>query len=869
MMQAKVKDFLSSRGIRRMLWVALILSFSLAAWNELTSYTASDKAMYLRISIKTPESAPEFRVGTLFYDTGQGYNAKEMHLVYIPRSDQFQDLKLGLPVLKTIHHLRFDPPSTKTGEIVINRIELIKYSKWFSQRLDLKHVRPLQQIKQFSLDGGEVRFRIDEPGTDPQIDLGIDGPISVDRFQFMWMMFSDILLEGAGIFVICVFLIFVWSCFTDKTNATLVVLALLAAGWLLHQEIQELRKGAVSASVKVSMISDTSGSARLYYDRGRGLNEADSEETEILKGEDIHNDDAFIIYTFKIRERFFRLRFDPLNGEGTIRIRKIEITDPSGKVVHTVPHDDLRPISDIKTIEKRGEDLVVVMNKNAKDPQINILNVENVSQNLAPTFSLQVFLLRILISWSLIGFCLLVGIITRKKYGRIISRSMDGSFFQQKLHLCYLGCALALVLAMAMISNLQANPDEMGHDICAAYYVKNWLPPAIDDEAVLKTFSGHGVSYLFRVDIVYFLAGKASILMSGMTEYPHLNLRLFNVLLFGLLVIIAIRRTPISLIFVLGLVATPQLWYVFSYFNGDAFAACIAFLLAAQVMNDDSLSGRYLNGSALQSRLSGGLLLGILIGLMLLSKANYYVYLVFIAFILVLRLFFDSDLRLTDRWPLQMKKGLLIGGIALCISLPIFCYDQYVNDFQKGEKIGQFVEKNALYPFKPSTAKNKPAETHSSIYLRDKGLKLRNLFLENDEWRQMSFKSFFGVYSYMTLYSSWYHYKMISLLLAGMTLFLIFYSAYHSLSFQDTLILLSVLFFSLLTIGQSVYFSWTADYQPQGRYLFPIIPIVLVGLSRLPDIIKQRFVPCFSLCFFLLSLSSFVFTALLSIHKMD
>ena len=81
--------------------------------------------------------------------------------------------------------------------------------------------------------------------------------------------------------------------------------------------------------------------------------------------------------------------------------------------------------------------------------------------------------------------------------------------------------------------------------------------------------------------------------------------------------------------------------------------------------------------------------------------------------------------------------------------------------------------------------------------------------------------------------------------------------------------LLLALFFSFLVIGASVYFSWVADYEPQGRYLFPIIPILLVGTARLPEWIRKRFIPCFSFCLFLFSVSSFVFAALPYLPKVS
>lgn len=846
-----------------MLWAALVLSALLSTYNALMTYI-DEMAVHLRISMKTPES----QSGVLFYDIGKGYHQDHLSSAYIPGDGRFHEISFRLPILKNIYHLRFDPPSVKTGEIAINRMELIDHYGRLLQRFDLGRLQPITQIKQFTFQDGEVRFGIDEPATDPQLDLGLDRPIPIDRFQFIRMLLSGILIDWIGIFVICVLLIFVWSAFSDKTAATLIVLALFAAGWFFHQEIVETRKGAVSSFFKVSMMSDVRGTAKLYYDRGQGLNEADVIELDVYKESDIAADDFFRDYTFKIPGRFFQLRFDPLVNEGTVTIRKIEVADQSGKVLE-IPFDDLKPKNDIKTFEKRGKELVVVMNKNATDPQIEILHAERFSPEPTKTFPLRAFLIRIFIGWSVIGFCLFAGIVIWKKFGQNIIRFIDGSCFQRQMHLFYLGSVLALVLAMAMVSTPHGNPDELGHVKCADYYVNAWLPPAVDSPAALKTISGYGVSYLFGMEIVYLLAGKAAVLFSYVIRDFYLMLRMFNFLLFTFLIMMAIRRTQNPLLFVLGLVATPQVWYIFSYFNGDAFPLFVALFIAAQVMYSDSLSGQYLSSPTLWRHMSGGVLLGILVGIMLLSKMNYYVYLAFIALVVLFRLFVESGLRTTDRWFLQSKKVLFIAVIALSVYLPYFTYDQYINDFQKDKKIGEVVEKHALPMFKASTVKNNPSESYRGLALRDKGIKFRELFLEWDEWQLMSFKSLFGVYGYMNLYSKSYHFKTLFVLLAGGFLFIVFYLAYHSLPFKDTLVLFMVLLFSSLAIGQSMYFSWTADYEPQGRYLFPLIPMVLVGLTRLPDILQRRFVPCFNVCLFLLSLYSFTFTALLYIPKVD
>jgi hypothetical protein len=204
--------------------------------------------------------------------------------------------------------------------------------------------------------------------------------------------------------------------------------------------------------------------------------------------------------------------------------------------------------------------------------------------------------------------------------------------------------------------------------------------------------------------------------------------------------------------------------------------------------------------------------------------------------------------------------------MALCIYLPPVVYDQYINDFKKDEKISQFVDKHAAYKFKASTVINAPDDSYPGMSLILKGVSWQELFLEKSYWRKLSFLSFFGVYGYMSLYADSSYYEMLSIFLFGMLLFIYFYAAY-TMTPKDGIVLCITMLFILLAIGQSTHVSWTADFEPQGRYLFPIIPIVLVGLSRLTQGFQKRIIPCFSVILFLFSVTSFALYALLYIPK--
>jgi uncharacterized membrane protein len=75
------------------------------------------------------------------------------------------------------------------------------------------------------------------------------------------------------------------------------------------------------------------------------------------------------------------------------------------------------------------------------------------------------------------------------------------------------------------------------------------------------------------------------------------------------------------------LLLAPQIWYIFSYFNGDAFPLFLATLIGYQTAVPDSLFNRYLDAPGLVRRVPGLLFVAVLIALLALSKKNYYAFL--------------------------------------------------------------------------------------------------------------------------------------------------------------------------------------------------------------------------------------------------
>jgi hypothetical protein len=853
------KVFLSDKKIRRLLWAALFLAIVISGWNALI-LSAREMSVFIRVSMKSPESGR----AALYYDVGRQFNSRHVSTSPVYGDEKFHDLKLKIPFLKRFYNLRFDPPSISGGEIIINKVDIVDRDGRILYNFDLSRLKPAYQIKKFDFINSNIHFSMDKKANDPQIRILVDRPIKFDRLQLLARMLTQQVIPEFFVlffvlFLVCVLLIYVWSRWTDPVIATLVVLAIIISGWMLYDDSN-------SAYFRLSMKTAVKGdAAELFYDQGYGLSGGDSVLARI------QGDDLFHDYTFKIPRDVGYLRFDPLTSAGTVLINKMEITDRFGNVLKSfTPHQmspELSPANQIKAFEFLDEGLKVTTEVKADDPQINVLlDEEWIQQSHTPPFLLSVK--KTLREWSLTFMLLIVSIVIWKRYKERICRFIDGSFFQEKLPVIYLGCALGLILAMAFISGLDVHPDEMGHANSTSYYSNSWLPPSVDDPKVLKTISGFGVSYLFQPEMVYLLSGKVALLLSGLVNDNYLRLRLFNVMLFLVLVLIVARKIRSFPLLVLALVLSPQIWYIFSYFNGDGFAFFIALLLALQFTYPDSLTCQYLNSTTLWDKWFGGVLFGILVGSLLLSKMNYYLYIAFIMFMIAWNFISERGFAQWGENRLQIKKWALVACVALCVYLPPVVYDQYINDFNKDEKIVNFMEKHADYPYKPSTIKNAPDNTYPGLNLRSKGVSWQEIFLEKSHWRNLSFLSFFGLYGYMNLYADSHYYDILSMFLFGMILFIYFYAA-CTINLKDGIVLCLVFMFLLLAIGQSVYVSWAGDFEPQGRYLFPMIPIALVGLSRLPIFFKERIIPCFNLILFLFSLTSFVFYALLFIPKIS
>jgi len=534
-----------------------------------------------------------------------------------------------------------------------------------------------------------------------------------------------------------------------------------------------------------------------------------------------------------------RIRVDPHKYIGGSSIEKIRIEQKGIKPIHFNSRDGFYPFKELNHIaeyhlEKNG----LVVRSNGKDPF------------LAGDLTIEKVAFPWLLEFFRFGLICLVIIITYSAMNHLNAKLGYVPIF--------MAVVLTLILIMAMISERDVHPDEHVHIEASKYYQKNWMPPSIEDPAIRHTYSVYGSSRLNKPEVYYFFSGKFTELTSFLHIKPFQLFRLFNVFLFTCLLLYTIKSTGARAV-AMPFLISPQIWYVFSYTNSDAFSLFIVFLVGIQVVTPDSMFNLFLRQQPDNRLIIRSLLLGCLLGCLLLLKKNFYPYTAFVISVLVWQIW---SMESGEERILIVKRLLLLTLIGLALFGLRTGADYYVNGLDKGEKLANMRIETADSLFSPQTDLNK---RHLHLSMKKRGVPLMHL-VKTKRFFEITFRSSFGVYGYFTISGPFRYYDMVRW--TGVALLLVFLGLifYHSWR-ENGFIAVSFLFFSLLLIAISLYHSWTMDFQAQGRYLFPIAAMLGIVYARGHRYLKGPVFTSLFAVMFLLSAYSFLFVAISQIPK--
>lgn len=156
--------------------------------------------------------------------------------------------------------------------------------------------------------------------------------------------------------------------------------------------------------------------------------------------------------------------------------------------------------------------------------------------------------------------------------------------------------------------------------------------------------------------------------------------------------------------------------------------------------------------------------------------------------------------------------------------------------------------------FNPAT---ELAKRHVYLSMKERGVTLAKM-IHVHRWFEKSFRSGFGVYGYMTVSATHVLYDLMRWLIITLVCFVVV-SVLVWGSWSDRLTMVAAIGVSAALIGASFHHSWTADFQAQGRYLFPIALLIGVAAAQAERAIGQRiFCVLLSLMFFISSYSFIV-----------
>lgn len=411
---------------------------------------------------------------------------------------------------------------------------------------------------------------------------------------------------------------------------------------------------------------------------------------------------------------------------------------------------------------------------------------------------------------------------------------------------------LMLIWRMAQNSPINAHPDEAIHIACAHYYVEHWLPPTIGE--VRDAYSVYGMSNLDDYHPAYFFQGKFAALLSLIGLSQELGMRLFQLCLWLTWMVFVGRASGYFGLFALTLVS-PQIWYVFSYVNNDAFPLFLMWMLAYQLAERQSLFWRYVEQEQVNVVALG--VLSAIWALLLLSKFNYLAFSGFAFLYCCYLCFFEKAVR--RLWFKRM--ALMAGGALFFVGMRVG-YDRSTNGWQRDLVRANYAEHIAGEGFRPSQI-GLP-ESFSTLALKARGEPLVSIFLER-HWHLRTFRSFVGLYGFMNVEGpKWYYKVMRYLYVIGASAWVLTLLLLGGARERGVLLVSSLCV--VATIGLSAYYAWVSDFQPQGRYLFPIVGMVMPVVDVLPN---HRFIFGFRVLWgvlFMLSAGSFIWVALVGLY---
>ena len=386
------------------------------------------------------------------------------------------------------------------------------------------------------------------------------------------------------------------------------------------------------------------------------------------------------------------------------------------------------------------------------------------------------------------------------------------------LLILYFGIYFVIGLSLLFRQPFGNPPDEYNRYLIPQYIAQSGSLPNGYDESV--RIGGYGFSYAFQPILPYIIQGFVMRVFSilGASETALLySARMVDFvfgLIMGVFVLLLGRKwfsdRRFAWLFSFLAMFLPQSIFVHTYVNTDS---CCMMSIAIML---------YSLTRALEDRFSISSCLLLSVGIIFCALSYYNAYGYILSCILLFSAYFLSSggRRLTFAWKPFLKRGCLISllvlsGIGWWFVRSFILYN---GDFLGLKSRDLCASLYALPEFHPDTR----------VTWQSQGYSIFQMLLDSD-FLNLSVLSFIGIYGPMTIVTSIWIYRFYKLLFA-LSLILcmalpgkntgelyprrpIFRKFYHA----------NMIFCMIMPFILSLYYSYATDYQPQGRYILPML----------------------------------------------
>ena len=372
-------------------------------------------------------------------------------------------------------------------------------------------------------------------------------------------------------------------------------------------------------------------------------------------------------------------------------------------------------------------------------------------------------------------------------------------------------------------------PDEkMKWDICKYIAEHNSIPDG-RDESIRDSI--WGISYAFQPILTYMICAVFVKIASIFTTQQFVLVvaaRLVSTISMTLTIYFVIRianklfkdKGIYKYLFIVFIAFQPITAFLASYINNDSTAIlAISMIIYLWILGLES-----------NWKIKHCILLGGAVGFCALTYYNAYGYIL----CSVLICLSSAVLNKMDAKEIA-KKALIVASVAFAVAGWWFVRNAIIYD---GDILGtktqnEYGDKYALEQYKPSVRKT-PENSNESIWH----------MLDEDAWANTTAKSFVGIFGYHSiLMSNKIYYSYLGLwLIGGLGCLLKFKDLFIYKKEEKSKYILNYIFVIaiIIPILLSIIYSYTSDFQPQGRYIMGIIiPFVYFVVNGIQTMLEK------------------------------